>query len=86
MRTRNDNGQATVLTVVFLTVLLGMAALVLDIGTWYRADRAACCSDQPGKPCRYAATSTRHTSARAPIELASSATRSASSPELGRRP
>src|SRR4051812_32282244 len=40
MRTRNDNGQATVLTVVFLTVLLGMAALVLDIGTWSRADRA----------------------------------------------
>ena len=40
MRTRNDNGQATILTVVFLTVLLGMAALVLDIGTWYRADRA----------------------------------------------
>lgn len=40
MRTRNDNGQATVLTLVFLTVLLGMAALVLDIGSWYRADRA----------------------------------------------
>jgi hypothetical protein len=40
MRTRNDTGQATVLTVVFLTVLLGMAALVLDIGSWYRADRA----------------------------------------------
>ena len=40
MRTRNDNGQAMVLTVVFLTVLLGMAALVLDIGSWYRADRA----------------------------------------------
>jgi Flp pilus assembly protein TadG len=40
MRTRNDNGQATVVTVVFLVVLLGMAALVLDIGSWYRADRA----------------------------------------------
>src|SRR5205823_401618 len=40
MRIRNDNGQATVITVVFLVVLLGMAALVLDIGSWYRADRA----------------------------------------------
>jgi secretion/DNA translocation related TadE-like protein len=41
MRIRNDNGQATVLTLVFLVVLLGMAALVLDVGSWYRADRAA---------------------------------------------
>jgi hypothetical protein len=32
-------GQATVMTVLFLTVLLGMAALVLDVGSWYRADR-----------------------------------------------
>ena len=40
MKIRNDNGQATVITVVFLVVLLGMAALVLDIGSWYRADRA----------------------------------------------
>lgn len=40
MRNRSDHGQATVLTVVFLVVLLGMAALVLDIGSWYRADRA----------------------------------------------
>src|SRR5438067_825255 len=40
MRIRNDNGQATVITVVFLVVLLGMAALVLDIGSWYRADRS----------------------------------------------
>jgi len=40
MRTRSDRGQATVLTLVFLVVLLGMAALVLDIGSWYRADRA----------------------------------------------
>jgi Flp pilus assembly protein TadG len=41
MNTRNDHGQATVLTLVFLVVLLGMAALVLDIGSWYRADRDA---------------------------------------------
>ena len=41
MKTRNDIGQATVITLVFLTVLLGAAALVLDVGSWYRADRAA---------------------------------------------
>jgi len=40
MKIRNDRGQATVITLVFLVVLLGMAALVLDIGSWYRADRA----------------------------------------------
>jgi Putative Flp pilus-assembly TadE/G-like len=39
MNARNENGQATVLTLIFLMVLLGMAALVLDIGSWYRADR-----------------------------------------------
>ena len=40
MTSRSDRGQATVITLVFLVVLLGMAALVLDIGSWYRADRA----------------------------------------------
>jgi Flp pilus assembly protein TadG len=40
MNPRSDRGQATVITLVFLVVLLGMAALVLDIGSWYRADRA----------------------------------------------
>jgi Flp pilus assembly protein TadG len=39
MNARNERGQAAVLSLVFLTVLLGMAALVLDIGSWYRADR-----------------------------------------------
>jgi len=38
-RTQSERGQATVLTLIFLVVLLGMAALVLDIGSWYRADR-----------------------------------------------
>ncbi|TMM26819.1 MAG: hypothetical protein E6F94_04775 [Actinobacteria bacterium] len=38
-RARTERGQATVLTLVFLVVLLGMAALVLDFGAWYRADR-----------------------------------------------
>jgi Flp pilus assembly protein TadG len=35
----NQSGQALVLTVVFLVSLLGMAALVLDVGSWYRAKR-----------------------------------------------
>jgi hypothetical protein len=41
MKLRDTRGQSTVITVVFLAVLLGMAALVLDIGSWYRAKRAA---------------------------------------------
>lgn len=41
MRAPNDQGQATVLAAVMLVVLLGMAALVLDVGSWYRGDRAA---------------------------------------------
>jgi Flp pilus assembly protein TadG len=41
MKFRNEKGQSIVITVVFLTVLLGMAALVLDVGSWYRAHRAA---------------------------------------------
>jgi Flp pilus assembly protein TadG len=40
MNTRSDRGQATVMTLVFLVVLLGMGALVLDLGSWFRADRA----------------------------------------------
>jgi Flp pilus assembly protein TadG len=41
MNIRSDNrGQTTVLTLVFMVVLLGMAALVLDVGSWYRSDRA----------------------------------------------
>jgi hypothetical protein len=35
-----DRGQAAVLTVLFMVVLLGMAAAVLDVGSWYRAQRA----------------------------------------------
>lgn len=37
---RSQRGQATVLTVVFITALLGMAALVLDAGSWFREQRA----------------------------------------------
>ena len=37
---RNERGQATVLTVLSITALLGMAALVLDLGSWFQAQRA----------------------------------------------
>ena len=36
---RDQRGQAAVLTVLCITVLLGMAALVLDLGSWFRAQR-----------------------------------------------
>jgi len=36
---RNESGQALVLMVVFVVSLLGMAALVLDVGSWYRSKR-----------------------------------------------
>jgi len=35
-----DSGQVAVLAILFLGVLLGMSAVVLDVGSWYRADRA----------------------------------------------
>ena len=37
---RGETGQAIVFSVLFLTVLIGMAVLVLDVGTWFREDRA----------------------------------------------
>jgi Flp pilus assembly protein TadG len=40
-RLRNENGQAVLMTVLFLTVLLGAAALVTDVGGWYRQQRQA---------------------------------------------
>ena len=39
-RQKRSSGQAYVITVLFLAVLLAMAAAVLDIGSWYRADRS----------------------------------------------
>jgi hypothetical protein len=39
-RHKSSRGQAYVLTILFLVVLLGMAAAVLDVGSWYRAQRA----------------------------------------------
>jgi Flp pilus assembly protein TadG len=41
MRTNNERGQSMVITVVFMVVLLGFAALVIDVGSWYRAHRSA---------------------------------------------
>ena len=35
----NQRGQSLVLSLLFLTVLAGMATAVLDVGSWYRADR-----------------------------------------------
>ncbi len=34
-----SSGQATLMTVLFLFVLLAMAGAVLDVGSWFRADR-----------------------------------------------
>jgi putative Flp pilus-assembly TadE/G-like protein len=40
MRTsHNDRAQATVITVLFLVVLMALAGAVVDVGSWYRADR-----------------------------------------------
>jgi Putative Flp pilus-assembly TadE/G-like len=38
-RLRNERGQALVLMLLFLGVLMALAAAVLDVGAWYRADR-----------------------------------------------
>jgi hypothetical protein len=38
---RDERGQSAVYFVVFVTVLVGMAAAVLDVGSWYRAHRHA---------------------------------------------
>jgi Flp pilus assembly protein TadG len=38
---RSESGQAILVTVLFLTVILGAAALTLDVGVWYREHRQA---------------------------------------------
>lgn len=38
-RTRNERGQVLVMTVIAMTVLLGMTAFVLDVGAWYHSKR-----------------------------------------------
>jgi Flp pilus assembly protein TadG len=40
-RLRNESGQAVLLTVLFLVVLIGAAALTTDVGAWYRQQRQA---------------------------------------------
>lgn len=36
---KNQSGQSMVLTVVFLAALFAIASAVIDVGSWYRADR-----------------------------------------------
>jgi hypothetical protein len=38
-RSRPESGQVIVFIAFILTALVGMAALVIDVGSWYRADR-----------------------------------------------
>ena len=41
MRTsRREHGQAYVVTLMFLVGLLGMAAMAVDVGSWYKAQRS----------------------------------------------
>ena len=39
-RSRDERGQAAVITVILLATLLGAVAMVLDVGSWFRAQRA----------------------------------------------
>lgn len=39
-RISDERGQAAVITVMFLATLLGAVAMVLDVGSWFRAQRA----------------------------------------------
>ena len=38
-RLRKDEGQAAVLTIVFMLALIGLAGFVLDVGSWFRQQR-----------------------------------------------
>lgn len=38
---KSERGQAMLITVLFLVVLMGCAALTLDVGSWYREQRQA---------------------------------------------
>jgi Flp pilus assembly protein TadG len=40
-RLHDERGQAVILTVLFLFVLMGAAALTIDVGAWYREQRQA---------------------------------------------
>ena len=39
-RLRRETGQAAVLSVIFMAALLGAVAMVLDVGSWFREQRA----------------------------------------------
>lgn len=39
-RLRSESGQAAVLSVIFMAALLGAIAMVLDVGSWFREQRA----------------------------------------------
>jgi Flp pilus assembly protein TadG len=41
MRARREDGQVTVLTAIFIVVIVGMSAFVLDVGSWFRQQRAS---------------------------------------------
>jgi hypothetical protein len=70
MNRRDQTGQAFVVTIIFLGALMGMAALVLDVGHWYRAkrdlqsvaDSAALAGAQalPGDPAQAAALAAQY--------------------------
>jgi hypothetical protein len=40
-RLLDERGQSLVMAIIFMTALLGMAGLVLDVGSWFRTQRAA---------------------------------------------
>ena len=54
---RNERGQAFVITALSLVVLVGMSALVLDVGSWFREKRQlqlaadAAALEQPRMTC-----------------------------------
>ena len=39
-RVRNESGQVMVLTALFMVVMVAMTAFVVDVGSWFRAQRA----------------------------------------------
>jgi len=41
VHSRDERGQALVLSLVFLVVLLAMGGAVVDVGSWYWQDRKA---------------------------------------------
>lgn len=40
-RLRREQGQVTVLTAIFMLAMIGMAAFVLDVGSWFRQQRVS---------------------------------------------